>query len=218
MQLGITLTGADERTMFYELNRLADIGAEIGVLYSATPQGRPRYPDYHFIYRLANCLGERMALHVCGRTARNALLEGRLWAITRDVPRIQVNGVLAVEEVTKLCDLFPKKTIITQHKVGNESLIAVDRPNHAVLVDESGGEGRVPDVWRRPDLTKRCGFAGGLGPHNLADHLPRISAVANGFDTWVDMESSLAHRADWFDAGRAYQAIGVWMSWSNGHP
>jgi hypothetical protein len=37
----------------------------------------------------------------------------------------------------------------------------------------------------------RCGYAGGLGPANVADELPRIAAAAGARDFWIDMASSL---------------------------
>lgn len=72
---------------------------------------------------------------------------------------------------------------------------------HQLLVDASGGRGVSPAEWTRPNTTRAVGFAGGLGPDNLAGELPRIAAVARG-PWWVDMETKL-RTDDWFDIALA---------------
>jgi phosphoribosylanthranilate isomerase len=126
--------------------------------------------------------------------------------------RIQVNGVLTDEEVEVLCGLYPRQTVITQHNPSNASLLAVSASNHALLIDASGGRGASPDRWEDVSTSKHVGFAGGLGPDNIASELGRIQGIArNGW--WVDMEGKL-RIDDWFSVERAAECIGMFRSHS----
>jgi phosphoribosylanthranilate isomerase len=198
--MSITVTGIDRRT---PLPPLARLNAEIGILYTATPEGRPRYPDYEWIREAVRHL-PRVAIHVCGSGARTHLRLGALEFI-KFAQRIQINGSPDIEEVESACALYPDKTIITQHKSGNEYLLNVNARNHAVLVDASGGKGLLPSQWERPHTEKPVGFAGGLGPDNLDDELPIILAAARD-GWWIDMEGQL-RVSDWFNTDRAWKAV-----------
>ncbi len=199
----ITLTGVDERT---ELDALPD-GVEIGVLYTWEPEGRHRYPPRSTVVRILERLqGRRLALHVCGNRARTKLIEYALADMTHLVSRIQVNGQLFPDDVKAICGLYGGHTIITQHTVQNSELAVLDVENHVVLVDGSGGRGRSPEQWRRPNTDKAVGFAGGLGPDNVRDELTRIRSVAVG-DWWIDMEGKLRDQHDWFDVQRANNVV-----------
>lgn len=76
----ITLTGADASTCVQELVELAAAhpALEVGLLYSATPEGRNRYPSLEWIHAATKALYGRCALHVCGATARARLVSGEL--------------------------------------------------------------------------------------------------------------------------------------------
>lgn len=197
----ITVTGADVNT---SIGMLVKLDAEVGLLYSATPEGRSRYPRRPWIQSAIKYL-PCASLHVCGRTARQDLMSGWLYDITDHVQRIQVNGILTIHECETLCAMYPKHTVITQHNRHNNSLLAVKAPNHALLVDSSGGRGILPTEWRAPDTDKPVGFAGGLGPDNLAAELERISSVAKT-PWWVDVESKL-RVDDWFSFQRARDCV-----------
>jgi phosphoribosylanthranilate isomerase len=85
-------------------------------------------------------------------------------------------------------------------------LLAVDAPNHSLLVDGSGGRGLSPERWVKPTTSKRVGFAGGLGPDNISAEYARIKEVAEG-DFWIDMEGKLRDENDWFDTEKAYRML-----------
>jgi phosphoribosylanthranilate isomerase len=79
---------------------------------------------------------------------------------------------------------------------------------HGILVDASGGRGISPVEWVRPPTDKRVGFAGGLGPDNLEQELPRILDVSR-FGDWIDMETGLRDDDDWFDVERARAVLEI---------
>ncbi len=218
--MNITLTGADERTKVDDLIRLADLGAEIGFLYTYSPEGRNRYPDLRWTLDACKALSGRCAIHVCGGRARASLLRGNLDYAFADVKRIQVNGHLRHDELEIVCDMYPDHMIITQNK-GNDCLLEFDAyaNNHAVLVDGSGGRGKLPSQWVRPAIDKLVGFAGGLGPSTLRKELPKIEAVAVGHGPyWIDMEGRLRDKDDWFSMENALQVMGIWWAWSGLSP
>jgi phosphoribosylanthranilate isomerase len=204
-----TVTGADQET---DVGMLQKLDAEIGLLYSATPDGRKRYPVKEWIETAARNL-PRVAIHICGSTARSELLLGWLDDLLENAQRVQVNGILSIEDCERTCAMFPGKTIITQHKPDNNHLLAVKAPNHALLVDASGGRGISPEVWLRPDTKKPVGYAGGLGPDNIAFELHRIATIAVG-PWWVDMEGKLRVN-DWFSFENARNAVWAFHNTAN---
>lgn len=202
----ITVTGADERTSLDGLVKLATEHphVEIGLLYTTTPEGRNRYPSLAWLREAAQALPGACAIHICGSGARLALLAGELLDITSRARRVQVNGQLTTDEVMQASALVD--VLITQHNPGNEHLVAVPARNHCLLVDSSGGRGLLPDDWSgQPATEKPIGFAGGLGPLNLATELARIAPLARAA-SWVDMEGRL-RVDDWFSLDLAIQAV-----------
>jgi hypothetical protein len=204
--MNITLTGIDELTDFGDIRALLTRGAELGILYTETPEGRHRYPSIKWMVELFRAVPGRYALHVCGRAARAHLLAGDRPMLTMPVQRIQINGIVGDDEIYHACTLFRDWKIITQSHSGNSVNIGCE--NHQVLVDGSGGRGISPGVWVRPTTPRDVGFAGGLGPHNLADQLPRISDMACD-PWWVDMEGRLRDSQDWFSSAAALAALDV---------
>ena len=200
----LTMTGADERT---DVSALTKLDAEIGLLYTETPEGRNRYPRWEWIRETSLEL-RRASLHVCGRGARAKLMEGTL--PVSGFQRIQVNGGILALEVEHLCEMYPRHTIITQHHVYSAHLLFVRSLNHAVLLDASGGRGISPSGWAQPATEKSVGFAGGLGPDNLAAELQKISRIAcPGW--WVDMEGKL-RVDDWFSLELAGECVAQFSS------
>ena len=196
-----TVTGADEST---DVRMLQKLDAEIGLLYTATPEGRNRYPSKEWIESASRNLS-RVAIHICGSTARRELLSGWLDDLLENAQRVQVNGFLSIEYCERICAMYPTKTIITQHKPDNQHLLAVKAPNHSLLVDASGGRGLSPNTWSRPNTQKPVGYAGGLGPDNMAAELRRIAPIAHG-PWWVDMEGKLRAN-DWFSYEQSRDAV-----------
>ena len=103
------------------------------------------------------------------------------------------------------------KTIITQHNDANRDLWQEMKEfeNHAVLFDKSGGRGQSPEQWSAPLPGVTCGYAGGLGPENLAFELDRIHVAANGSPFWIDMEGKLRTGSDKFDLDHAKACLDI---------
>lgn len=202
----VTLTGADERTDLDRLARIVEANPiiEVGLLYTATPEGRNRYPTLEWLNRAAERFTGRCAIHVCGSGARKQLLNGELRDLIGKARRVQVNGLVTGEELPRLAHRVP--ILITQHNERNQSLADnLSEPNHQLLVDGSGGQGKSPEAWERPRTSKRVGFAGGLSAENIRKELGRIAKVATG-KWWIDLEGTLRSGTpgadDWFNLDR----------------
>jgi hypothetical protein len=214
---GLTLTGADERT---SLEFLAHLAArfdfvEIGLLWSADPEERHRYPAREWLAGAIAELRRRCSAHVCGRAARqSALWINETAAALRLAGRVQLNGCVLPSELLRATELYG--AVITQHQPAHPDYTALAVHGHALLVDASAGRGLLPAAWERPLTRQPVGFAGGLTPENLAGQLPRIhiAAASNPClegefrpgEWWVDLETGLRDADDWFDPRRAWDA------------
>lgn len=197
----LTITGVDAKTSLADL----PYDVEYGILYTASPEGRSRYPVRSKLLHIIRKLADRpLSLHVCGRKGKNQLLEYLLPDLTHGVQRIQVNGSVTPEELNKLCDLYGEHTVITQNSFFNRELASESYPNHAILVDGSGGNGVLPNSWARPCTEKDVGYAGGLGPSNIFEQVPLILSANSPWPrVWVDMESQV-RTDDWLDVDKVW--------------
>jgi hypothetical protein len=37
----------------------------------------------------------------------------------------------------------------------------------------------------------KCGYAGGIGPDNIAEQMSKVNFIVNDVDTWIDMETKV---------------------------
>lgn len=228
----VTLTGADDGASIDDLLSIGEDhpqAVEWGILLSYTRQGAGRYPSLHWIDNLASHLMScdvlgaerpRFALHACGAPALADFFngEGHAGVFARAFDRVQLNlrwNPAQVDDIIRATDLSPRQTIITQHNKTNaalfDHLLGRGVRNHAILFDGSGGRGNLPACWPKPlsaDGT-RYGYAGGLGPGNLADALPAIAEASQGQNFWADMESSLRTADDQFDLDVARRCLDI---------
>lgn len=226
-----TLTGVDERT---DLTAIHSLSAEFpfvewGFLYSPTRQGQPgRYPSTQmlqnaFLHLPANV---RVALHICGQgvtdllARRDATIEELVELVAIRGGRVQLNfnlldGRIQPSALRKHLVRHPGTTFITQHNAANAILATLmwQVRTHAILFDESAGRGMLPNGWSVAMPGKACGYAGGLGPDNLAEQLELIATAAGDCPFWLDMEGKLrtpdANTADWFDLAKARRCLEV---------
>lgn len=209
----VTITGADDQTNIADLVRLSEEFpfVEWGILIGSH-EGKPRFPSCEWIRelteaRLRQISGLNLSLHICGRELRNIAsgrltLEDRLDYRVGAFSRCQLNwhgerqGILAGENVLRAFGNqgFWEPTIIFQLDAVNDALCepAQRRFRCAGLFDRSHGAGVLPGEWPQARTDMQCGWAGGLGPHNLADELPKIHSKAWPVASyWIDMETQV---------------------------
>ena len=221
-----SLTGIDEATPLVELAVVSDMYpyAEWGFLYSPKRQGSPgRYPS---VARMQRAFGElppyvRLALHV-GGAGVSQLLDGEqvvcglLEQVRARGGRVQLNfdaagGEVDLRRLRQFILARPALVFITQHNESNRTVAPVlaDVPNHAILFDSSLGRGIAPQGWQRPIDPVPCGYAGGLGPENLGQQLPRIYEAAGQAEFWIDMEERLRDEHDRFSMTLARKCLEI---------
>lgn len=232
--------GADDSVHPHHLVILAQAYpvVEFGVLFRPDKEGQPRYATTSWIEQLAraaNMVNEhpmKLAAHLCGSRV-NEVLDGDFsfvsqveeWGFRRvQINATAVNGVdtsnlpSSVPTIRKMINQFQNLEFILQKNDETESLCQGlieafgDSPpvNMSLLVDESKGRGVTTSNWPNPTPGYRTGYAGGLGPVNIATKLPEIAAAAAENSFWIDMESSLRstkNGADVFDLDKCYTVI-----------
>lgn len=219
-----TLTGVDGSTPYETLCELASEFpfVEFCFLYSPSRQGVDgRYPSVVTLQRMLEKLPPhiRVALHVCGQGVSDFLVGE---SVARELGemvksrsgRVQLNfnysrGQIDIGELNAFIERFEAPVIIQHNHNNAECVTALTAANRSVLFDESGGRGKSPDQWPHPLPGAYCGYAGGLGPDNLRQQLPKIQDAAGGLPYWIDMESSLRNEQDWFDAAKARQCLEI---------
>jgi hypothetical protein len=213
----VTLTGVDRNTEPRALAALARQHpcVEWAVLSSAERHGA-RYPDGGWIAAfLRECAGAHVAIHLCDGHV-DAFIAGAAAIRAKVAPfaRVQLNFSQRAtpkdaKEVRGAIAACPARVIL-QHNDDNAGLIetlARMGADFDVLFDASSGKGVRCAAWPPPLAGLRCGYAGGLGPANVAAELPRIAAAAGGRDFWIDMASSLRNADGAFSLAAAEQVL-----------
>ncbi|HYE19233.1 MAG TPA: hypothetical protein VEA69_12355 [Tepidisphaeraceae bacterium] len=186
--------------------------------------------------------GMNISLHVCGRWVREilagdpprALFEDRA-RIVAAARRIQLNthaerhSAFTFGASGALSKAAPGKQIIFQIDGVNDDNLEAARTfgelDAVGLFDLSHGAGVLPNEWPaarpmvevgfNPSVSVKSvlhGYAGGLGPDNLADQLPHIAAAAGDAPFWIDMETRVRSRApggDYFDLDKVRRCLEI---------
>lgn len=207
MQLDrVTITGADDSVRPLELEAISrDFHfVEWGILVG-TQIGVRRFPSEHWFNEFARLATDNrlcVSAHLCGRWVRELMRDSTLtfWQahprLAYAAQRLQLNfhGRQVNPVLRDLCEElgnYPHQFIFqvdgtNDHLASN----AHDEGADAVpLYDLSGGAGVLPESWPGQMKGIYSGYAGGLGPDNLADQLPLIAAAADGEPFWIDMET-----------------------------
>ncbi len=214
----VTFTGIDIKTTRDQIKELLSYEfVELGILYSANPRNRNRYPEKQQITNILTKIDSpNIALHICGSTAFQELYYGDfLKCIIPNFNRIQINGIYENYYIEGLCQTYNDIEFITQYNdettFGSLNYLNVPQKNHSILLDNSAGKGIRPDNWNFPPKTdKKIGFAGGITPNNVKDILEEIqSYTILNEHSWIDMESGVRNSFDWFDFEKALSVVKV---------
>lgn len=231
----LTFTGVDGHTSLDELAEIAGRypKVEFGILAGTHTdrQDRNIFPSLTTIGRFREAAAAhsfQAALHLCGVYSRNIMrplgADDATCALCAGFNRIQINlhgdywdrrwiGVRG-EQLKAFADTVTAGTagsVIVQHRSGWAE-VPVEHPGIEYLFDVSEGGGLDSiDRWPAPpeDLPEatRLGFAGGLGPHNMA----RAMAFANrhaDVRLWMDMEGRVRTRG-WLDLAKVRQVCAI---------
>lgn len=196
----ITFTGVDGYTDPAGLVQLADdYPVEFGLLFSPKRQGfETRYPKLEVISWLTAELPLHWAAHLCGGDARAWLYEAYCAHDLSNFLRVQINTTDPMIRPTSVANMAMARNLraILQCRGEFPPVASVD-----VLFDTSGGLGIKPQDWPVAVNTTFCGYAGGLGPDNVAE-VVEIIGNYRAHRYWIDMESGVRDENDHFDLGR----------------
>lgn len=229
------MTGADDET---SINEMLEISGrfpfvEWGILVGSN-HGVARFPSVDWIRRLAETVvplssRPQLALHVCGELLRD-IRAGRMtlfdkigyevlvfrrvqlnWHGVEQSPRDDVSeNVLRAFCSETTCLEWDPEIIFQLDGVNNDLWRGAGRKFCVSgLFDASHGAGVAPQEWPDAHFDIACGWAGGLGPHNLADELPRISHKAfPSMSHWVDMETHVRSNGE-FDLQKVIDCLKI---------
>lgn len=216
----MTFTGADDTVDPRWLAALSTFhtAVEWGILFSKAHQGSARYPSPAWIDKLeavkTAAPGLHLSAHLCGAYVRDIcrgeFTEPPGWGM---FDRVQLNfhgikhdivGAGFVEVLSEIILSHGKKVIFQVDGVNDmifeKARIVLGSADIFPFFDCSHGAGIVPDKWPKPVDGVLCGYAGGLGPDNLAGECARIAEVVGERDVWVDMETKVrTHDGSAFD-------------------
>lgn len=209
----ITFTGFDDQT---DIGRLIEISArhptvEWGVLVPM--KGRGRWPSRVAVEKLIARAAMaphlvQLAGHLCEPIVAD-VLAGRsrvVDAVGYAFDRIQLNTHGATMERAEdwlhpmyeddrefILQLDGVTSPLLVEDIGRLEQGRRERSPFSGLFDLSHGAGVLPEGWPALSTMARplrwYGYAGGLGPHNMAEQLPKIEDAAEGFAYWIDMET-----------------------------
>jgi len=220
------LNGVDEATALVELAVVSDLYpfVEWGFLYSPDQQGTPgRYPSVARIRRAFKELPRyvRTALHVNGPGVGQLLegegvVSGLVEQVRARSGRVQLNlrsvrANVDPEALRRFVLARPEVFFVTPYSDGNASVMQAlaGVENHAIVFDSSTDRNVPPQSWPRAPNSMRCGYAGGLGVHNLEAELPRIYQAAGTAEFWIDLEGRLRDENDRFSMSLARRCLDI---------
>lgn len=209
----VTITGADDNT---DIQQLLDLSAEFpfvewGILVSKGQEGGFRFPSRQWITEFCVRASKDMkvSMHVCGSWVRDMLVGELDWLVLPDCAdlcqRVQINthGQPHVSTTGMLRSFLDnphgfKEYIFQWDGVNNHLAYAAQAYASATkdfkvsaLYDTSAGAGILPEHWEKPlKGLEWTGYAGGLGPDNVADQILKIAGTQESplEYFWIDME------------------------------
>lgn len=202
-----TITGADDKVdpaKLIELSKKYPF-VEWGILFYKPKEGKQRYPSAKWtteFFRQRILAGHpvKVSAHLCGDYVKGFVEQPNMglefYGAGDFFDRIQLNFQCPCEglDMDKLRQAIDDVSIpvITQHNAANAKLWStIGVSNQQILFDSSLGNGVEVKYWPKPLDGRVCGYAGGLGSHNIEKELPRIIQTAGGRRFWIDMESGV---------------------------
>lgn len=210
----VTLTGADNTV---QPEKLVELSlkypfVEWAILFSQNKTGQPRYPTLDWVDALIDYSRDypdmHFSAHLCGKWVENAM-QGEITFFRKTdydlrFKRVQLNMGTDRLKRSLTCQPLLDAVNYCQKDVilgGNYRHIKVDsafflKTGFLPLFDASGGRGVETKDWPTPFYDEEgnailCGYAGGLGPDNVATELPRIEEEVGVNWCWIDMETKL---------------------------
>lgn len=229
----VTITGADDCT---DPERLLELWEEFPFVEWAILVGSssgPRFPSVEWIKRLVEVRERtgnlmRLSLHVCGRFLREiaagkSSLDEYIGPQLAAFQRVQLNwhgepqprsvGENVLSAFCRLDGFGWEPQLIFQFDGVNDGLWEPAGRRFAVagLFDRSHGAGVVPGEWPKASTDIACGWAGGLGPDNLATEIPRIAEKSwAAMQFWIDMETKVrSDNGDELDLERVKRCLEI---------
>ena len=221
--------GVDVQALFNDAEPWPDF-VEWGVLIRDDKAGAPRCPRMATVETLlrANDGRYKFAAHFCSRAAAD-LLAGDAALVVRlqalGVGRVQINatkannfdsstlGAAHVKNLLAVMRAVPEVEFIVQRNDETrplwqplEAMHGGPPANVSMLFDASAGRGVAITSFPLPKhRSTRAGYAGGLGPRNVAAVLEELAREVppDVPATWVDMESGLRDGDDGFSIAKA---------------
>lgn len=226
----ITFTGIDVKTDVRSLREIQKEFplAEFGVLASYTwYENGNRFLAPSGIDGLRSASRQtplNLSLHLCGKAAHDAATGG--WNDINELTidnlhifkRVQLN-LVGRQDNPEYC-WIPQvigQELIIQQKALHEPTLYQSTVKHwsdkpfphrdtiSVLFDPSGGRGIESPLKVYPSAEK-TGYAGGIGPDNVADKLSFLLSNHTTGDFWIDMESGVRTN-DWFDLNKVHAVL-----------
>ncbi len=179
----------------------------------------------HINYQWCDCMCEGLVPHEVKRW----LSESNVYTKQPVIKRVQLNvgdytHCFSPKGLAKLIAAYPNQEFIFpwNEKVAPQiGQLKKTGARFSLLFDGSYGEGIEPESWRAPvynDIPH--GYAGGLGPNNVAENLDKINAVLPpDYTTWIDAEGKLRDRRTTgsFTLELAEKYMQNAMNWYNQH-
>lgn len=215
-----SITGADDQV---DVRDLESMGAEYpfvewAILLLPARAGTARFPTLDWISDFAGRYKGHKAMHLCDDGFLGFVAGDKdVLSLMKGFQRIQLNlkfgdveGKYDPAELASRVRSLPQTEFILQYTKEKKGLLPLfrDIPNHAVLFDESAGRGISPDSWDKPLEGHFCGYAGGMNPGNVAGNIDMISKVADGYLTWIDMETGV-RTDDVFDLAKVRRVLEI---------
>lgn len=221
------ITGADNATDVKDLLAIEkDFPfVEWALLWMPERAGLQRFPTLDWIKNFKKeCSNSHASLHLCGQALVD-FATGKKVEAMEGFKRIQLNlkfdnagDKIDLKQLAAMVKSHPGVQFILQYTEDKKDTLLPlfkDIPNHALLFDASAGAGVSPDKWSAPVPGHPCGYAGGLGPDNIAENLEMINKVTPAdYITWVDMESKV-RTEDEFDLGKVRRVLEVAKSYAS---